>query len=142
MHLFGNIDIGVLYWYVVHRDDRAVLTVMLMCFSSLALIYLLFSTAPTTSPGGNAPFEPGNTVTVYGEVLEVKQTNTGGHLILKLLTSYGVINAFVPGSSGASEVMEIVHRGIEIAITGKVDVYNGELEVVVERASDIVVVND
>ncbi len=125
----------------MHRDDMAVLTAMLMCFSSLVLVYLLFSTVPAATPGGDAPFEPGNTVTVYGEILEVKQTNTGGHLVLKVLTGSGVVNVFVPGSSGAREVMEFVHRGIEVSITGRVDVYNGELEIMVESASDIVVVN-
>jgi DNA/RNA endonuclease YhcR with UshA esterase domain len=100
----------------------------------------------TYYPGspGNAPqpftdaTEPGERVAFEGVVYEKTLTSTGDHLILTIDYDGRLVTVFVPGSAGAPEINGRVAEGDRLGITGTVDEYKGEKEVVVEEGNDVV----
>jgi len=112
---------------------------LIMCASSLFLIHVIGNSLQTDSMYGHESMEPGDVVTIVGEVMEVRQTYTGGHLVIKLLTGTGLIDVFIPGSAGAMDVKEKIGVGMEVTVTGIVEIYRGELEIVVRKSMDVVV---
>lgn len=74
--------------------------------------------------------DAGDMVILSGPVLSVEKTKSGGHLIL----SVSGVKVFIPGAEayGLS-----VKKGDNIEITGTVDIYNGEKEIVVDSKDDI-----
>jgi len=110
-----------------------------MCATSLALIYVVSCNVGTAGHVEWISAKPGDTVMVTGEVLDIRKTSTGGHLIIKILAPYGLVNVFVPGSCGAAEVSTEVLQGTVITVTGRFEIYNGEPEIVVQSASGLAI---
>lgn len=80
----------------------------------------------------------GEIATIEGIVYEKTLTRTGEHLILTIDYDSWLIKVFVPGNEGAEEINNMVVEGDRLKITGRVDEYKGEKELVIESKNDIV----
>jgi len=82
--------------------------------------------------------EIGEIVTIEGIVYEKSMTRTGEHLVVTIDYDSWLIKVFVPGNAGAEEINNLIHEGDMLKITGKLDEYKGEKELVVENKNDII----
>ena len=78
-------------------------------------------------------------VVISGQVVDLRQSN--GHMFLKLKDESGGLISVPIFSSIRSQLSEYVELLDTLQVTGVVKEYNGELEVLPEKASDIVIVH-
>ncbi|UUX91275.1 OB-fold nucleic acid binding domain-containing protein [Methanoplanus endosymbiosus] len=74
--------------------------------------------------------ETGNLVILKGEINTIDRTKSGGHIILDV----SGVKVFIPGGE---EYNLSVQKNDIAEITGTVDLYNGEREIVVDKREDI-----
>jgi len=114
---------------VLTRQERAVMVIALMVVGSLAVLYWIM--LPLSGSGN------GDAVSLTGEVLYLKETASGGHLVITLDVEGRLVRVFVPEEAGASKVAEKVHVGDVLRVKGRVQVYRGREEVEVLKEEDI-----
>ncbi|MHC1588481.1 MAG: OB-fold nucleic acid binding domain-containing protein [Methermicoccaceae archaeon] len=114
---------------VLTRQERAVMVIALMVVGSLAVLYWIM--LPLSGSGN------GDAVSLTGEVLYLKETASGGHLVITLDVEGRLVRVFVPEEAGASKVAEKVHVGDVLRVKGRVQVYKGREEVEVLKEEDI-----
>ena len=118
---------------MMQKEEKIVVVLLIMAVFSLIIGYFGFAT-PQIAYSSDSKI--GERVYVEGTVLSKQMTRTGDNLILKL--SNLNVNVFVRKDNGAKEVYNAVKAGDRVRITGKVQEYNNEREIVVENAKDVV----
>jgi len=73
----------------------------------------------------------GTLVVHTGTLEDIRKTETGGHLVLVV----GGVRVFVPASAVPTDLPE---KGESVRVTGTVQTYQGEKEIVVRNSGDIV----
>jgi DNA/RNA endonuclease YhcR with UshA esterase domain len=117
----------------MQKEEKIVVVLLLMALGSLAVAFWAFGLEEVTD--SNAAAKKDASLYVEGLVLEMKPTNTGGNLLLRLDST--PLSIFVPASSGAGEVQKKVRVGDRVRIRGTVSVFQGTEEIKVERANDV-----
>jgi len=118
---------------MMQKEEKIVVVLLIMAVLSLIIGYFGFATPQTAYSSDSKLSER---VYVEGTVLSKQMTRTGDNLILKL--SNLNVNVFVPKNNGAKEVYNSIKKDDRVRITGKVQEYNNEREIVVENAKDVV----
>ena len=96
--------------------------------------------------GGSAPSEysdhsnVGDRVILHGQVVDKSGTIAEDHLILTVDSEKSIVKVFVNKNNGASVVNKSVDVADTVEITGILDEYEGEKEIVVERSGDVRVI--
>lgn len=125
----------------MEKEEKVVVVLLAMIFLSLSIAYVFFF-----SDGGSevAEFtsssEIGDRVMLEGSIVSKHFTYTGDHLLLTVDSSSGPVMVFIPSSNGAEDVGSKVNEDDTVRISGTVDEYNGQIEVVVQDEADVVVV--
>ena len=110
------------------REEIATFIILACALLAVGVLYLV-----TGSSGQyTASSADGDRVTVTGPILSKENTSTGGHIILSVRTDLGPLNVFVPSSSDAFADAKMAQPGNEITVTGKVQIYKNEKEIVAE----------
>ncbi|MCL7474954.1 MAG: OB-fold nucleic acid binding domain-containing protein, partial [ANME-2 cluster archaeon] len=91
------------------------------------------STPSEYSEGSNV----GDRVILHGQVVDKRGTFTGDHLILTIDSESTIVKVFVNRNNGASAVNKSVNVADTVEITGILDKYEDEKEIVVEEAEDV-----
>jgi len=104
----------------LQAEERVVLLLLLMAMASLIVAYWAFGDS---------------SVSVKGRVLDLKNTASGGHLLIYIDSSEMPI--FVPYDVGATQWKERLYPGARIEVSGRIKAYAGGMEISVERLSDI-----
>ncbi len=112
------------------------MVLLLMALGSLAAASWMFGPdAGEVGGSSDSVAQEGSGLSVEGMVLEIQPTKSGGNLILRLdSTSMPV---FIPASAGAKELIDQLHAGERIRITGTVSDFQGEDELKISRAGDV-----
>jgi DNA/RNA endonuclease YhcR with UshA esterase domain len=118
---------------MMQKEEKVVVVLLVMAVLSLIIGYFGFS---SQTAGYSSNSKLGERVYVEGTVLSKQMTRTGDNLVLKL--SNLNVNVFIRKDNGAREVYNAVKTGDRVRITGKVQEYNNEREIVVESAKDVV----
>ena len=114
-------------------QERAVVVLALMVVCSLAVLYWVMS--PLSQGAGEG------SVSLTGEVLQLKKTATGGHLLITMDVEGKLVSVFVSEGAGALGLNERVHVGDVLEVSGRPQLYNGEEELVVLNERDITVMS-
>jgi DNA/RNA endonuclease YhcR with UshA esterase domain len=124
----------------MEKEEKVVVILLSMIFLSLSISYLVFF---ETSDSGISDFSsssvPGENVFVEGSVISKRLTYSGNHLIMVVESVSGPVNIFIPSENGADAIYSSLTEGSGVYISGVVDEYNGELEVVVQAVDDVIV---
>ena len=112
-------------------EEKIVVVLLLMALGSLAVAFWTFS----PEEGDGAAAKADSLLSLEGLILEVKPTNTGGNLLLRLDST--TMPVFIPAGAGAGELREQLHAGDRIRIKGTVEDFHGSEELKISRASDV-----
>jgi DNA/RNA endonuclease YhcR with UshA esterase domain len=118
---------------MMQKEEKVVVVLLVMAVLSLVIGYFGFS---SQTDAYSSDSKLGERVYAEGMILSMQKTGKGDHLILKL--SNLNVDVFIRKDNGAMEVYNAVKTGDRIRITGKVQEYNNEREIVVESAKDVV----
>lgn len=118
---------------MMQKEEKVVVVLLVMAVLSLIIGYFGFS-SPIAAYSSDSKL--GERVYVEGTILSKQMTRTGDNLILKL--SNLNVGVFIRKNNGAMEIYNAVKAGDRVRITGKVQEYNNEREIVVESAKDVV----
>lgn len=122
----------------MEKEEKVIVILLSMVFLSLSIAYLVFfgSVSSEESMFSSSSL-PGEDAFVEGTVVSKRLTYSGNHLILMVDSPYGPAKIFVPSDNGASEIDDLLDGGSVVHISGKVDEYEGELELIVEKVDDV-----
>lgn len=130
-------------WFVMEKEEKIVIILLCMALLSLAIAYATFFTEGTT--GEIKEFSssslPGDEVHFEGDVLTKRMTYTGDHLLMEIDYGSGVVTVFVPSDNGAQDVNARINENDHIIVTGIVDEYEGEVEVVIQDIDGVTLYN-
>ncbi len=124
-------------------DDKAVARLSLICsLTGLVAIYFAAASArPRVMPIASLDNGfVGLKVAISGQVVDYRE-HQDGHLFLKLRDDSGGVVSVPIFSRLRAELGESIELLDAVEVTGEVVLYQGELEVVPERASDVKVVH-
>ena len=121
----------------MQKEEKIVVVLLFMALGSLAVAFWAFSLEEVASDSAAAKNDA--LLTLEGLVLEIKPTNTGGNLLLRLDST--PLSVSFPAGSGASEVQKKVRVGERVRIRGTISVFQGTEEIKVERANDVELVD-
>jgi DNA/RNA endonuclease YhcR with UshA esterase domain len=110
------------------NEELAALVILVCAVLAVGALYLLSGVTDEYTWSS----ADGARVKVTGLVLSKENTYQGGHIILVMKTDTGPIDVFVPASSDAFEAASLVKPGDEAEVTGTVQTYKGQKEVVAE----------
>jgi len=117
----------------MQKEEKIVVVLLFMALGSLAVAFWTFS--PEEGDGDSAAAKNDALLTLEGLVLEIKPTNTGGNLILRLDST--ALPVFIPAGAGAGELQEQLHAGDRIRVRGTVADFQGKEELKISRAADV-----
>jgi hypothetical protein len=121
----------------MQKEEKIVVVLLFMALGSLAVAFWTFSLEE--GAGDSAAAKKDASLLLEGLVLDVKTTNTGGNLLLRLDST--PLSVFVPAGSGAGGVQKKIRAGNHVRIRGTVSMFQGTEEIKVERAGDVELVN-
>lgn len=122
---------------MLQKEEKITVVLMVMSFLVIVIAYFGFIA------GGSAPSEYsdhsniGDKVILHGQVVDKRGTFTGDHLILTVDCKGSLVKVFVNRNYGASVVNDSVHVTDTVEVTGILDEYEGEKEIVVEKSGDV-----
>jgi OB-fold nucleic acid binding domain. len=123
----------------MEKEEKIVVILLCMALLSLTIAYATFYSGGDGNSMGefSSSSLPGEDVRFEGDVLSKSFTYTGGHLLMDVDYGSGVVKVFVPSNNGANDVDSQINANDHVLITGIVDEYEGELEVVVQSSGDV-----
>ena len=124
----------------MEKEEKIVVILLSMILLSLSISYLVFfEDSDSDASAFSSSSVPGDCVFVEGSVLSERFTYSGNHLIVVLDAASGPVKVFVPADNGASEVGSLLQEDLHVRVFGIVDEYEGETEIVVQAADDVLV---
>ncbi|KXS42863.1 MAG: nucleic acid-binding OB-fold tRNA/helicase-type protein [Methanolobus sp. T82-4] len=126
----------------MEREEKVVVILLLMVFLSLSISYVFFfsESAPDTAEFSGSS-QIGDKVMLEGTVVSKRFTYTGDHLLLTVDSGSEIVKVFVPSDNGAQDVGSRINEDDTVSLSGTVDEYNGEIEIVIRNEKDITVVS-
>lgn len=118
----------------MQKEEKIVVVLLLMALGSLAVAEWTFGSSDQSAVAGKLD----SSTSVEGHILSMTTTKTGGNLIFRLDTTSNSI--FVPGGSGAKDILARVHSGDHVRVSGMLSEFNGKKEIKVARSTDVVVI--
>lgn len=124
----------------MEKEEKVVIILLSMVFLSLSISYLVFfESGDSDAAVFSSSSLPGENVFVEGTVVSKRLTYSGDHLILMVDSVSGPVKVFVPSGNGARTIDSLLNDDSKVHIFGKVDEYEGELELVVQKVNDVTV---
>jgi hypothetical protein len=119
---------------ILQKEEKLVAILLFMALGSLAVAYWAFGYGDDDGLSSSSARE-----TIEGSVLGIKETRTGGNLIIQLDSTN--MSIFVPSSSGAEQLSKTVGQGDRIRVAGEVSDYQGQKEILVRSSRDVEVIS-
>lgn len=107
----------------LQREEKIAVVLLLMALSTLAVAYWAFGISGSDED-----------VSLSGKIVSIRETRTGGHLIITLDST--PMQIFLP-SRVAKEVRGSLSAGDHVQVRGHLTEYMGRSEIEVSRAFDI-----
>lgn len=115
------------------------MVLLLMALGSLAVAFWAFGPEDDALAGvknSDSGTKKEASFSVEGLVLEKKPTKSGGNLIIRLDST--PLPVFIPSKAGADVIQDKVNIGDRVRIMGTVSDFQGNDEITVDRATDVV----
>lgn len=123
----------ILPW--LQKEEKIALVLLLMTISSLAVAYWAFG-----GEGAKSDSAAANPITtVEGIITEIKETMSGGHLILELDSTSTPV--FIPSDKGASSFAPRLNRGDRVRVRGTIEEFGGRKEISVSGSGGVELIN-
>lgn len=113
------------------------IVLLVMVLLSLFVAYMTFYHDGAQIQEFSTSSKPGEKVYLEGIVASEQFTNTGGHLLIAVEHDSETTKVFVPKDKGAQEIASMISENSKIRVTGEVQEYRGELEVVMQDINDL-----
>ncbi len=129
---------------LIKKESAIIVILLIMITSTAVLLWLSFE--PFNEQGVDTAIIPtkddvGKQAYVEGEILTIRKTFKGDHAIIVMelegSENSTPFNLFIPNKNGAPEILKKYKEGDKIGAKGKVEIYNDELEIIVQKESDI-----
>lgn len=125
----------------MEKEEKIVIILLSMVFLSLSISYLVFFGPGVSDTSAFSSFSvPGDDAFVEGTIISKRLTYSGNHLILMVDSISGPVKVFVPSGNGANTIDSLLAADSKVRIFGQVGEYEGELELVVQRVDDVIVI--
>ncbi len=121
----------------IEKEERVMIVLLMMVLLSLSVAYVTFYQEGTQIHELTTSSRPGEIVYIEGTVASERFTNTGDHLLIDVEHGSDSIKVFVPKDKGAKEIASVISKNSKVRVTGEVQEYQGELEIVVLDDKDI-----
>lgn len=113
------------------------LVLLTMVLLSLSVAYVTFYQEGTQIQELSTSSKPGEIVYLEGTVVSERFTNTGDHLLIDVEHDSETTKVFVSRDKGAKEIASVIAENSKVRVTGEVQEYQGELEIVVQDVNGI-----
>ncbi|MCQ6963069.1 OB-fold nucleic acid binding domain-containing protein [Methanolobus chelungpuianus] len=125
----------------MEKEEKIVVILLAMVFLSLSIAYVSFFNDGSSDAAEFSAFsETGERVYVQGDIVSKRFTNTGNHLLMTVNSGSGPVKVFVPSANGAKDIGVMVNEDDVVRVTGNLEEYQGEPEIVVQHKNDVVLV--
>ena len=126
----------------MEKEEKVVVILLVMVFLSLSIAYVSFF-----NNGGSSDVDEfsamsvtGERVFVQGDIVSKRFTNTGNHLLMTVNSDSGPVKVFIPSANGAKDIGSMVNKDDVVRVTGNLEEYQGEPEIVVQHKDDVVLI--
>lgn len=117
------------------KEEMAAMAALLCALAAISILYLMPGSAGYAN--FQADSKEGDGVSVTGAIVHLEITRTGGHVKMAVAGDDGHVKLFIPAGSNGHGISKDLHEGDHIRAEGKVTVYNGEKEVMVDRIKKV-----
>lgn len=122
---------------MLQKEEKITVILMVMALLVLIIVYFgLIVDSMETSQYSERSIT-GDRVVLHGDVVGKKGTFTGDHLILTVDSEGSRVKVFIHCDNGAEKVNNIIEIADTVEVTGTVEEYQGEKEIVVEQPDDV-----
>jgi len=119
----------------LQKEELATVAILVCALAAVGILYVFLS--GSTHAQYSASSKDGDSIYAQGTLLSKSLTKTGGHIVMSIKTDNGPLNVFVPASCDTFSVADAAQPGKSIKVTGKLQTYNGEKEIVADSVSNI-----
>ena len=122
---------------MLQKEEKITIILMVMALLVLIIVYFGFIVDGVETSQYSERSNTGDRVVLHGDVVGKKETITGDHLILTVDSEGSRVKVFIPRNNGAEKVNNIINIADTVEVTGTVEEYQGEKEIVVEQSGDV-----
>ncbi|MBA1341855.1 MAG: hypothetical protein C5S40_06895 [ANME-2 cluster archaeon] len=122
---------------MLQKEEKITIILMVMALLVLIIVYFGFIVDSMETSQYSERSNRGDRVVLHGDVVGKRVTFTGDHLILTVDSEGSRVKVFIPCNSGAEKVNNIINIADAVEVTGTVEEYQGEKEIVVEQPGDV-----
>lgn len=122
---------------MLQKEEKITLVLMIMALLVLIIAYFGFIAGDAGPSEYSYKSQIGDNIILQGEVVGKRGTFTGDHLILTVDVDNSLTKIFIHRNNGAGQVNLSVNVADHVEIIGKVDEYEGNKEIIVDRPQDI-----
>jgi preprotein translocase subunit YajC len=122
---------------MLQKEEKITIILMVMSLLVLIIVYFGFIADSMETSQYSEQSKTGDRVVLYGVVVGKVGTFTGDHLILRVDSEGSRVKVFIHCDNGAEKVNNIIDIADTVEVTGTVEEYQGEKEIVVEQPGDI-----
>lgn len=122
---------------MLQKEEKITVILMVMALLVLIIVYfgLIVDSMETSLYSEHSA--TGDRVVLHGDVVGKKGTFTGDHLILTVDSEGSRVKVFIHCDNGAEKVNNIIEIADTVEVTGTLEEYQGEKEIVVEQPGDV-----
>lgn len=122
---------------MLQKEEKITIILMVMALLVLIIVYFGFIADSMETSQYSEQSSTGDRVVLHGEVVGKKGTFTGDHLILTVDSEGSRVKVFIHCNNGAEKVDNTIDIADSVEVTGTLEQYQGEKEIVVEQPSDV-----
>ncbi|MBC2708005.1 MAG: hypothetical protein HF977_09850 [ANME-2 cluster archaeon] len=122
---------------MLQKEEKITIILMVMSLLVLIIVYFGFIVDSMETSQFSDQSVTGDRVVLYGVVVGKGGTVTGDHLILRVDSEGSRVKVFIHCNNGAEKVNNIIDIADTVEVTGTVEEYQGEKEIVVEQPGDV-----
>jgi DNA/RNA endonuclease YhcR with UshA esterase domain len=119
----------------LQKEELATVAILICALVAVGILYIFLSGGAHAQYSASS--KDGDTLYAQGTLLSKDHTKTGGHIVMSIRTDAGILNVFVPASCDTFSVADSAKPGKSVKVTGKLQTYNGEKEIVADSVSAI-----
>ena len=125
---------------MLQKEEKITIILMVMALLVLIIAYFGFIFDSVETSQYSERSTTGDRVVLHGDVVGKIVTLTGDHLILTVDSEGSRVKVFIHRNNGAEKVNNIINIADTVEVTGTVEEYQGEKEIVVEQSGDVKIV--
>ncbi|MCD4767487.1 MAG: hypothetical protein K8R34_13345 [Methanosarcinales archaeon] len=122
---------------MLQKEEKITIILMVMSLLVLIIVYFGFIVDSMETSQYSDQSVTGDRVVLYGVVVGKGGTVTGDHLVLRVDSEGSRVKVFIHCNNGAEKVNNIIDIADTVEVTGTVEEYQGEKEIVVEQPGDV-----